>query len=108
MATAYACTSRLATTGSRISCGAWPNAPPMSASSSAISFVPSGIELELELPADGHAIPQRNQHGIQLFGCIHEPVEFLDAFGVLIVIRRGPRGFARPQGIVGDEQSASL
>src|SRR5213079_1748019 len=49
MATECAFTSRLATTGSPISCAAWPNAPLTSASSSAISFDRSCLYLSSEL-----------------------------------------------------------
>src|SRR6266478_1432785 len=82
-AIASASTSRSARTGSLTSCAALPSAPLTSASSCAI-FSADKIEQRLQLLANGDAVTQRDQNGIELLRSIDQPVEFLDALRIRI------------------------
>src|SRR5216683_362191 len=106
MATAFASTSRSATTGFLTSCGGSPSVPQTSASSSATSSVRKSVSALL-LAADGDAVAQRNQHGVKLLRSVDEPVEFLYAASVDVILRCRPRRLPRPQRIVADEQAAA-
>src|SRR5216684_1833868 len=103
-AIASASTSLSARTGSLTSCAASPSVPPTSASSCAISSADK-IAHRLQLLADGDAVTQGDQNGIELLRSIHQPVEFLDALRMHIIGRRWPRRFAGPKRIIRDEQA---
>src|SRR5579863_762802 len=107
MATAFVFTSRTATIGSPTSCAASPSAPRTSASCCAI-FSVRNFFAALLLAANRNAVPQRDQNRIQFLRRIHQPVEFLHAKCRRIIWRRRPRGLARPQRIVGNEQASPL
>src|SRR6266403_1978348 len=103
-AIAFASTSLSARTGSLTSCAASPSAPLTSASSCAI-FSADKIEQRLQLLANGDAVTQRDQNGIELLRSIDQPVEFLDALRIRIVGCGWPRRFAGPKRIIRDEQA---
>src|SRR5258708_13194860 len=106
MVIASASTSRSGATGFLISCGASPSVPQTLASSSATSSVRKSVSALL-LAADGDAVAQRNQHGVQLLRSVDQPVEFLYAARVDVILRCCPRRLPRPQRIVADEQAAA-
>src|SRR6267378_3482003 len=104
MAIACASTSLTARTGSPTSCAASPSAPPTSVSSSAISSA-GEIARWLQLLADGDAVTQGNQDGVEFLGGIYQPVKFLDALGIHIIRRRWPRRFSGPKRVIRDKQA---
>src|SRR6266850_4723145 len=103
-AIASASTSLSARTGSLTSCAASPSVPPTSASSCA-TFSADKIAQRLQLLADGDAVTQRDQNGIELLRSIDQPVEFLDALRIRIIGCGWPRRFAGPKRIIRDEQA---
>src|SRR6266481_3576539 len=105
-AIASASTSLSARTGSLTSCAASPSVPPTSASLCAI-FSADKIAQGLQLLADGDAVTQRDQCGIELLRSIDQPVEFLDALRMHIIGKRRPRRFSGPKRIIRDEQPAA-
>src|SRR6266850_1155736 len=103
-AIASASTSLSARTGSLTSCAASPSVPPTSASSCA-TFSADKIAQRLQLLADGDAVTQRDQNGIELLRSIDQPVEFLNALSIRVIGCGRPRRFAGPKRIIRDKQA---
>src|SRR5260370_7633602 len=59
------------------------------------------------LSADGDADAQRDQDRVELLRSVDQPVEFLYAARVDVILRCWPRRLPRPQRIVADEQAAA-
>src|SRR5437762_4931419 len=106
MAIASASISLLAATGFLISCGVSPSVPQtlgsLCGTTSARKRVPA-----LSFLADGDAVAQWDQDGVELLQSVDQPVEFLYATRLDVIRRCRPRRLSRPQRIVADEQAAA-
>src|SRR5438309_2309915 len=76
MAIASASISLLAATGFLISCGVSPSVPQTSGSLCGTTFARKRVPALL-LPADGDAVAQWDQDGVELLQTVDQPVEFL-------------------------------